>query len=99
MWVLTVVCELLIPSIRTDHSATTFHVSGIKETGRSPSFWKFNSSFLEDKKYIKLITDRYSHWMEDGKDLQVPSVLGLSTKPYMEPFFTVNRRLGIGHRH
>ena len=77
MWVLNVECVLLIPSIRTDHSATTFHVSGIEQTGRSPSFWKSNSSLLEDKKYIKLITDTYKHRMEDGKDLQVPSVLGL----------------------
>ena len=74
MLVFTVRC-VIIPTITTDHSATTLHVSGIEETGRSPAFWKSNSSLLEDKNYIKLITDTYSHWMEDGKDLQVPSVV------------------------
>ena len=36
----------IIPAIRTDHSAVSLHISGIEETGRGPSFWKFNSSLL-----------------------------------------------------
>ena len=38
-------------------------------------FWKFNSSLLEDEVYIKLVTDKYSDWLEAGKDLQDPRVL------------------------
>ena len=47
----------IIPVIRTDHSTISLHINGIKETGRGPSFWKFNSSLLENNDYIKLITD------------------------------------------
>ena len=39
----------IIPAIRTDHSAITIHINGIEETRRGPSFWKFNSSLLEDE--------------------------------------------------
>ena len=39
------------------------------------SFWKFNSSLLEDEEYIKLITDKYSYWLEEGKVLRDPRVL------------------------
>lgn len=65
----------IIPAIRTDHSAISMHINGIDETGRGPSFWKFNSSLLEDEDYIKLLTDRYNIWLEEGKDIQDPRVL------------------------
>ena len=65
----------IIPAIRTDHSAITLHISGIEETGRGPSFWKFNSSLLEDNDYIKLVTDKYSVWLEEGQDFQDPRIL------------------------
>ena len=38
-------------------------------------FWKFNSSLLDDEVYIKLVTDKYSDLLEEGKDLQDPRVL------------------------
>lgn len=65
----------IIPAIRTDHSAISMHIHGIEETGRGLSFWKFNSSRLEDEDYIKSVTDRYSIWLEEGKDIQDPRVL------------------------
>ena len=65
----------IIAAIRTDHSAITLHISGIEETGRGPSFWKFNSSLSEDNDYIKLVTDKYSVWLEEGKDFQDPRIL------------------------
>ena len=65
----------IIPAIRTDHSAITMHINGIEETGRGPSFWKFNSSLLEDDEYITLITEKYNTWLEEGKDIQDPRVL------------------------
>ena len=65
----------IIPAIRTDHSTISMHINGIEETERGPSFWKFNSSLLEDEDYIKLVTDKYSNWLEDGKDIQDPSIL------------------------
>ena len=65
----------IIPAIRTDHSAISMHINGIEEIRRGPSFWKFNSSLFEDEVYIKLVTDKYSDWLEEGKDLQDPRVL------------------------
>ena len=65
----------IIPAIRTDHSAISMHINGIEEIRRGPSFWKFNSSLLKDEVYIKLVTDKYSDWLEAGKDLQDPRVL------------------------
>ena len=56
----------IIPAIRTDHSAITMHINGIEETQRGPSYWKFNSSLLEDEEYISIITEKYSDWLEDG---------------------------------
>ena len=65
----------IIPAIRTDHSAIIMHFNGIDETGRGPSYWKFNSSLLEDDEYISLVTEKHSDWLEDGKEIQDPRVL------------------------
>ena len=65
----------IIPAIRTDHSAITMHINGFEKTGQGPSFWKFNSSLLEDDEYISFITENYSDWLEDGKEIQDPRVL------------------------
>ena len=65
----------IIPAMRTDHSAITMHINGIEETGRGPSFWKCNSSLLEDDEYISFITENYSDWLEDGIEIQDPRVL------------------------
>lgn len=64
----------IIPAIRTDHSPISLHMNGIEETGWGPSFWKFNSSLLEDNDYIKLVTDKYSVWLEEGKDFPDPKI-------------------------
>ena len=36
---------------------------------------EFNSSLLEDDEYISYITENYSDWLEDGKEIQDPRVL------------------------
>jgi len=66
------------PPHTTDHSAITIHINGIEETRRGPSFWKFHSSLLEHEEYVKLITNKYSYWLEEGNALQDPSPLGLN---------------------
>ena len=77
------------------------HINGIEETGRGPSFWKFNSSLLEDDEYITLITEKYNTWLEEGKDIQDPRVLwvSLSTKSVMKALPIVNRRPEIEGRN
>jgi len=65
----------VVLAIGADHSAISMCINGIEEKGKGPSFWKFNSSLLEDEDYIKLVTYKYSDWLEERKDLQDPSVL------------------------
>ena len=48
---------------------------GLKKQDGAPSFWKFNSSLLEDNDYIRLVTDKNSVWLEEGKDFQDPRIL------------------------
>ena len=79
----------IITALRTDHSAISLHINGIEETGRSPSFWKFNSSLLEDNDYVKLVTDKYSVCLEEGKDFQDPRILWDFTE-YKIRFETIN---------
>ena len=79
----------IITAIRTNHSAISLHINGNKETGRRPSFWKFNSSLLEDNDYVKLVTDKYSVCLEEGKDFQDPRILWDFTE-YKIRFETIN---------
>ena len=65
----------IIPAIRTDHSTISLCINGIEETRRAPSFWKFNSSLLQDNDYIRLVTYKNSVWLEEGKDFQDPRIL------------------------
>ena len=55
----------IIPSIKSDHSATTLLFNGIEEQRHSPSHWKFNSNLTKDKEYINLITDSVPVWIEE----------------------------------
>ena len=65
----------IIPAIRTDHSAVTMDINKIEQKVRGPSFWKFNSSLLEDDEYIALIFEKYEKWQEEGSVFQDPRVL------------------------
>ena len=62
----------IIPAIRTDHTAISVHINGVEETG---GVHPFGNLIPEDEDYIKLVTDRYNIWLEEGKDIQDPRVL------------------------
>ena len=44
----------VIPSLKSDHSAIVLSINGIEISSRGPSFWKLNSSLLDDKEYVSL---------------------------------------------
>ena len=47
------------PSIKSDHSAIVLSINGIQNQAHRPSFWKLNSSLLEEKEYVSLINNKY----------------------------------------
>ena len=44
-----------IPSTKSDHSAITLVLNGIDDSKRGPSFWKFNSTLVNDNEYCQLL--------------------------------------------
>ena len=44
----------IISAIRTDHSAITMDINGIEPKVRGPSFWKFNSTLVENDESIEI---------------------------------------------
>ena len=64
----------IIPAIRTDHSAISLSVNSLKDQPFGPSYWKFNSSLLDDDTYIQLINSEYQKWiteLSEVNDLRV----------------------------
>ena len=43
-------------AIRTDHSAITISFNILDEQTRGPSYWKFNSSLVDDENYVLAIS-------------------------------------------
>ena len=50
----------IIPAIKTDHSAITLIFKKVADHKPGPSYWKFNSSPVDDFKYIDFIKSSYS---------------------------------------
>ena len=45
------------PSIKSDHSAITLLINGMEDAERGPSFWKFNSTLVNDSDYRFLLDE------------------------------------------
>ena len=59
----------VIPSLKSDHSAIVLSINGIENSPRGPSFWRLNSSLLDDKEYVSLINVKYTLWNDESKDV------------------------------
>ena len=59
----------VIPSLKSDHSAIVLSINGIENSPLGPSFWKLNSSLLDDKEYVSLINMKYPLWNDEFKDV------------------------------
>ena len=62
----------VVPSLKSDHSAIVLSINGIENSPRGPSFWKLNSSLLDDKEYVSLINMKYPLWNDEFKDVTDP---------------------------
>lgn len=58
-----------------NHSAITLSVNGLEENERGPSFWKFNSTLINDQEYCDLLRLEYKNWLEEFKDVNDGRVL------------------------
>ena len=59
----------IIPAIKTDHSAITLNFKKIVEHKPGPSYWKFNSSLVDDREYTDFTKNSYPNWLEEYKDI------------------------------
>ena len=57
----------ILPGFKTDHSLITLSL-GTKTNLRGPGFWKLNSHFLKDLKYINLIKETITKVSNDYKE-------------------------------
>ena len=56
-------------AIRTDHSAIIISFNSLDEPRRGPSYWKFNSSLIEDENYVSAIEQKIPEWLEEFIDV------------------------------
>ena len=59
----------IIPSIKSDHSAITLALNGIDDSKGGPSFWKFNSTLVNDNEYCHLLDGNFKIWQEEYKEI------------------------------
>ena len=65
----------IIPAIKSDHSAIILLFNSLEKQSHGPSYWKFNSSLLEESSYIELISLKYSEWLDKFKEVTDKRVL------------------------
>ena len=65
----------IIPAIKSDHSAITLSINGIEDQCHGPSFWKFNSSLIDDEIYLATIREKYVIWIAEGREISDPRIL------------------------
>ena len=59
----------IITAIRSDHSAIALSVNGLDKSERVPSFWKFNSTLINDQECCDLLRLEYKNWLEDFEEV------------------------------
>ena len=65
----------IVPSIKSDHSAIILQVNGVIDGEHGPSFWKFNSSLVNDNSYRDLLDTNIVIWLEEFKEVADKRVL------------------------
>ena len=65
----------IIPAIKTDHSAISLSINSFTDQPFGPSYWKFNSSLLDDDAYIQLINSEYPKWITEFPEVDDKRVL------------------------
>ena len=52
----------IITAIKSDHSAIALSINSLDENEWGPSFWKFNSTLINDQEYCNLLRSEYKNW-------------------------------------
>ena len=65
----------LVRAIKSDHSAITLLINGMDDSEHGPSFWKFNSSLVNDSDYRFLLDENIKNWLEEFKEIVYRRVL------------------------
>ncbi|CAH3114440.1 unnamed protein product [Pocillopora meandrina] len=74
-WLISNLCQEdisstdIIPAIKKDHSAITLIFKKVADHKPGPSYWKFNSSLVDDSKYIDFIKSSHPMWLVEYKDI------------------------------
>ena len=63
------------PSIKSDHSSISLEVDSIGFQKHGPSFWKLNTSLLDDPDYVNMINTEYPNWLREFEEVQDKRVL------------------------
>ena len=64
----------LSPS-RIDHSAIVISFNSLDEQMRGPSYWKTNSSLMEDEDYVSAINEKIPEWLAEFNEVTDKRVL------------------------
>ena len=62
-------------TIRIDHSAITISFNSLDEQARGPSYWKFNSSLVNDDYYVSMINQKIPEWQKEFNEVLDKRVL------------------------
>jgi len=57
------------PCIESDHSSVSLVIDSVEDQKYGPSFWKLNTSLLEDPEYVQMINNEYYNWLKDTPSL------------------------------
>ena len=86
----------ILPSIRSDHSVITLSVKHLPEDTRGSSHWKFNSSLLQDKRYIDELTAKFEEWRTDYSTIEdkrvVWDLLKYETRKYTMKYCSIKKK-------
>ena len=83
-----VVDSNIIPSIQSDHSAIVLKLSPTNEGERGRSYWKFNSSLLDDSHFIEGLGEEIQAYLLESSEVFTPSARWNYLKYCMRQFST-----------
>ena len=75
-WLISDVCQDEVAeaniktAVRTDHSAITISFNSLDQQARGPSYWKFNSSLVNDENYVLAVIQKLPEWLEEFKEVE-----------------------------
>ena len=59
----------IIPSVWSDHSAITIHITNIPDKKRGRGLWKYNASLNMDEAYVTLMNNNIDKWLRDYRNV------------------------------